>query len=262
MLEALAQQKVLPGLRRLDSELYARWLPLLDGHRIDRLAGAMPPVCRAAAQQVLSPRDLLESFLEETTDALVREWGSEPGPLQNPSEPGSRWLAALFGEQDPISASAAQLESLERSHNIWLRNLKLAGDEHFRVAFQFMRECAPLLEEGGFGVLIPPWWNRSGARLHLRARISPARSSSASEVRRSGKLERLLELLDEVLSVGDRCLIFTQYQEMGAMLHRAFSERFDTATQFIHGGTPARKRTEMVRRFQEDEEGRPSSSFP
>ncbi len=136
MLEALAQQKVLPGLRRLDSELYARWLPLLDGHRIDRLAGAMPPVCRAAAQQVLSPRDLLESFLEETTDALVREWGSEPGPLQNPSEPGSRWLAALFGEQDPISASAAQLESLERSHNIWLRNLKLAGDEHFRVAFR------------------------------------------------------------------------------------------------------------------------------
>jgi SNF2 family DNA or RNA helicase len=85
---------------------------------------------------------------------------------------------------------------------------------------------------------------------------SVANSAAANEAaRRSGKLARLFELLEETLSVGDRCLIFTQYQEMGAMLHRALPERFDTATQFIHGGTPARKRTELVRRFQEDEEG-------
>jgi SNF2 family DNA or RNA helicase len=72
---------------------------------------------------------------------------------------------------------------------------------------------------------------------------------------RSGKLLRLLELLDEVLSVGDRCLIFTQYKEMGALLYQLLPERFSCGVQFIHGGTTAKKRTEMVQRFQEDEEG-------
>jgi SNF2 family DNA or RNA helicase len=42
---------------------------------------------------------------------------------------------------------------------------------------------------------------------------------------------------------------------MGGMLERALSERFGAGVQFVHGGTPARKRSEMVRRFQEDEEG-------
>jgi SNF2 family DNA or RNA helicase len=302
VLEALAQQKLLPGLRRLDGELYARWRPLLDGHRTERLIGAMPPVCRAAPQQVLAPGELLESFLEETTDALVREWGSVPGPLQDPSEPGSRWLEALFGEPAPIPASKAQLESLESSHNLWLRNLKLAGDEHFRVAFrlsapggaedswslefalqarddpsllvpagdiwrgnvsvrrlrnpqerlltglgyaarffmplqralesaaperlaldaaeafQFMRECASLLEEGGFGVLVPPWWNRSGARLGLRARVSPAKSSSASEgvAQSVVSLDRLVSYRWE-LSLGGQTLSQEEFEALAAL---------------------------------------------
>jgi SNF2 family DNA or RNA helicase len=70
-------------------------------------------------------------------------------------------------------------------------------------------------------------------------------------IERSGKLLRLLELLEETLSVGDGSLIFTQYKEMGSLLEVMLTERFGVGVQFLHGGTPARKRAEMVSRFQE-----------
>ena len=47
---------------------------------------------------------------------------------------------------------------------------------------------------------------------------------------RSGKLIRLLEMLYEVLSEGDKALIFTQYTKMGRMLQaylqRCFQQSF------------------------------------
>jgi hypothetical protein len=46
-------------------------------------------------------------------------------------------------------------------------------------ALAFLREDAPVLEEAGFGVLAPPWWRSSRARigLRLRARSSPKGAS-------------------------------------------------------------------------------------
>ena len=55
----------------------------------------MPPVCRADPKEAPAPRALLEDFLEETCDALVREWSSLPEPLKEPSEPGSLGAGAL-----------------------------------------------------------------------------------------------------------------------------------------------------------------------
>ena len=43
---------------------------------------------------------------------------------------------------------------------------------------------------------------------------------------RSGKLARLTEMLEEMLTVGDRALIFTQFSEMGALLQRHLQETF------------------------------------
>jgi SNF2 family DNA or RNA helicase len=74
---------------------------------------------------------------------------------------------------------------------------------------------------------------------------------------RSGKLERLGELLEEILAEGDRMLIFTQFAEMGGMLAEHLPKAFGAGTQFLHGGTPAKARDQMVRRFQEDEHAPP-----
>src|SRR5262249_6511226 len=64
---------------------------------------------------------------------------------------------------------------------------------------------------------------------------------------RSGKLTRLTEMLEEVIDVEDRALIFTQYAEMGKHLQAYFRERFVDEALFLYGDTPAEKRQEMVR---------------
>ncbi len=43
-------------------------------------------------------------------------------------------------------------------------------------AYDFLREAAPLLEQSGFGVLVPPWWNKRGSRLGARLRVTSTSS--------------------------------------------------------------------------------------
>ena len=73
-------------------------------------------------------------------------------------------------------------------------------------------------------------------------------SSFAAE--RSSKLERLLSLCEEMLQVGDKMLIFTQYVEMGHLLQRCLQETFGVEALFLHGAVPKEKRDQMVARFQ------------
>jgi len=67
---------------------------------------------------------------------------------------------------------------------------------------------------------------------------------------RSGKLSRLTEMVEELLSEGDRALIFSQFANMGERLRRHLSATFGQEALFLHGGVPAHKREEMVERFQ------------
>ena len=77
---------------------------------------------------------------------------------------------------------------------------------------------------------------------HLLGDQSPLRG-------RSGKLNRLTEMLEQALAEDDRVLIFTQYAEMGALLQQHLALTFGE-TLYLHGGTPANKRTEMIEQFQ------------
>ena len=70
---------------------------------------------------------------------------------------------------------------------------------------------------------------------------------------RSGKLERLDEILDEVLAVGERALLFTQYAEFGALLRGHLAGRFGREVLFLHGGVPKPARDAMVARFQAED---------
>ena len=69
---------------------------------------------------------------------------------------------------------------------------------------------------------------------------------------RSGKLARLTEMLEEVLEVGEKALIFTQFVRMGNILKRHLQETFGREVLFLHGGVPKGKRDLMVERFQGD----------
>jgi SNF2 family DNA or RNA helicase len=80
-------------------------------------------------------------------------------------------------------------------------------------------------------------------------------SQEAAAAERSGKLARLVELLDEIVAVSDRALIFTQFAEMGGLLHDYLGRTLGCPTLFLHGSVPAAKRDQMVKRFQEEGHG-------
>jgi len=72
---------------------------------------------------------------------------------------------------------------------------------------------------------------------------------------RSGKLERLTDMLEEVMVSGDKALIFTQFKEMGDRLQIHLNDVLGFEPPFLHGGTTRDQRDEMVRSFQEDADG-------
>jgi SNF2 family DNA or RNA helicase len=74
---------------------------------------------------------------------------------------------------------------------------------------------------------------------------------------RSGKLARLTEMLEEILEVGDRALVFSQFAEMGKILQQHLQETYGREALFLHGGVPKRQRDRMVERFQDEEAGPP-----
>ena len=72
---------------------------------------------------------------------------------------------------------------------------------------------------------------------------------------RSGKTERLVEMLEEVLEEGDSALVFTQFREMGHLLEQTLARRLRVTVPFLHGGTPAKQRDVMIENFQKPGEG-------
>lgn len=80
---------------------------------------------------------------------------------------------------------------------------------------------------------------------------STAPPTTGSVEKRSGKSERILEMLEEVVQEGDAALVFTQYREMGHILEKMITERLKVPVQFLHGGTTARQRDAMIERFQD-----------
>jgi SNF2 family DNA or RNA helicase len=326
VLEILAQQKYLPTLQAPTGprEHYlARWLPVLDGpndaQRLDRLEQAMPPLCRAERRPnprgtpFFSPaRALLDDFIRYATDALVRTWGRSQMPLIPPDsdQVQDRWLEALFRPDPMVRASLAQVRALHSTLQAWLRNLHVAGDEHFRVAFlleappaseqpsaegtwelhyllqsrsdpsllisaediwfksphelvqlsdrliapqerllaglgyaarffppiltslaarhptgisldtpaayRFLREVVPILEQAGFGILTPPWWNQRGARLGVRVRLKPAAPQPPSAA--PGLLDlRTLVQFEWEIALGETALTREAFEALVAL---------------------------------------------
>ncbi|MCJ7435317.1 MAG: DEAD/DEAH box helicase, partial [Anaerolineales bacterium] len=276
-LETLAAHKLIPALVAVESKYEARWLPILDAAkdaaRLAQLESAMPAVCRAAVTDdntLSSPRMLLNNFLNTFCDSLARTFGENSAPrfYIGDDTPAARWVEALFREDATVKASPAQLQNLAASYKAWMRNLHVAGDAAFRIAFRlqapalqkepwqlyyliqakddpsllipadevwkktkgalthlghrfeqpqeklltglgyaarlfppitdslkgkrptelvvdtngaytFLRETAPLLEGAGFGVLVPPWWNKKGARLGVKVKMKSKQEKGA-----------------------------------------------------------------------------------
>ncbi|GIQ67639.1 ATP-dependent helicase [Xylanibacillus composti] len=78
---------------------------------------------------------------------------------------------------------------------------------------------------------------------------------------RSQKLVRLLEMVQEVRAKGERCLIFTQFVEMGEILKAVLQQRFKEEVLFLYGGVPKQERDRMIERFQDGGHGNKPGLF-
>lgn len=74
---------------------------------------------------------------------------------------------------------------------------------------------------------------------------------------RSGKCDRLTEMLEEVIAEGDQAIIFTQFRQMGALLQPLLQDTLGCGVQFLHGGTNRKARDAMVERFQTEGDAMP-----
>jgi SNF2 family DNA or RNA helicase len=68
---------------------------------------------------------------------------------------------------------------------------------------------------------------------------------------RSHKLQRLAEMLEEVLAEEESALVFTQFTEAGEALERHLRRTLHCDTYYLHGGTSMKRREEMVAAFQD-----------
>ena len=71
-------------------------------------------------------------------------------------------------------------------------------------------------------------------------------------IAKSGKLERLLELLEEAIASKSKVLIFTQFKVMGDYIQYVIEAFYNIQIPFIHGGVPQEIRTTIVANFQDD----------
>ena len=69
---------------------------------------------------------------------------------------------------------------------------------------------------------------------------------------RSGKVERLREMLEVILQVGDAALVFTQFKVMGDLLQSYLQDTFGQEVLFLHGGVTRKNRDKLVESFQSE----------
>ena len=71
---------------------------------------------------------------------------------------------------------------------------------------------------------------------------------------RSGKLTRLLEMLDEVFQAGDKAVIFTDFVTMARIIQEQVSATTGDTPRILHGKLPTGARDAVINQFQESAE--------
>ena len=78
--------------------------------------------------------------------------------------------------------------------------------------------------------------------------------SDNPKISESGKMELLITILENILDVDEKVIIFTQYAQMGKIIQKLVSEKLKTNVLFLHGSLTQQKRNEVISNFQENED--------
>jgi SNF2 family DNA or RNA helicase len=72
---------------------------------------------------------------------------------------------------------------------------------------------------------------------------------------RSHKLSRLCDMIEEIIQNEESLLLFSQFKEIGGLLESFLKHEYHYNTYFLHGGTPRKKREQMITDFQDPDTG-------
>lgn len=78
--------------------------------------------------------------------------------------------------------------------------------------------------------------------------------SEGSFVERSNKMEKLMELTENIIEQNESCIIFTQYIGMGRLIQHVLNEQFGETVHFLQGSIKKQDRDRMIDSFQNEEQ--------
>ena len=67
-------------------------------------------------------------------------------------------------------------------------------------------------------------------------------------------MELLITILENILDVDEKVIIFTQYAQMGKIIEQLVSKKLKTNVLFLHGSLTQQKKAEVISNFQENKE--------
>lgn len=80
------------------------------------------------------------------------------------------------------------------------------------TAYNFLRQGAPLLEQTGFGVFLPPWWQKTKARLGIKLKLKSPTASGSGLLGRDGVVA-----FDWQVAVGDQALSPQEFERLSQL---------------------------------------------
>lgn len=168
-LELVARGRVLPGLARDGDRWVARWRPVTDDpgdeERVGMLVRSAPALLRAELpmpDEGNPPAAVVADLLAAIVDACARSFAAGTIRAQDVWSSNGSGLTVLGRRL--ANPQERLLGGLGHALRLWpelepaLHDAAPTGlDLEPEAAYRFMREVAPALEQGGFGVLAPAW---------------------------------------------------------------------------------------------------------
>jgi SNF2 family DNA or RNA helicase len=85
-------------------------------------------------------------------------------------------------------------------------------------AYSFLRQSAPLLEQSGFGVLLPSWWEKPSARIGIKLKLMPAHEVTNGKVASHALLgAKGIIAYDWAVAVGDETLSESEFEQLASL---------------------------------------------
>ncbi len=142
------RQQFLPSVVKEDGKYHARWQPVFagqDAERLQKLARAMPQVCRAMATskaEVQTPPDaaaaaVLAEFVAVIVDHLARvDRECEARAKGGGDTLHDQWLNALRTMQSELPGKESELAQLAAQTRDWRRPVEIGTSAPFRLSFR------------------------------------------------------------------------------------------------------------------------------